>query len=52
MRVSGIKIMVFGLIVMLCGGLLHLGVFNGFGGILVILGLALGLVGLIYREPQ
>jgi len=52
MQISGIKIMLFGLIVMLFGGLLHLGVFQSFGGIPVIIGLGLGLVGLIYREPQ
>jgi hypothetical protein len=52
MQISGFKIMLFGLIVMLFGGLLHLGIFQSFGGIPVIIGLGVGLVSLIYREPQ
>jgi hypothetical protein len=45
-RLGSIKLMLFGLSLMLFGGLLHLGVFNSAGGLFVIGGLALCMVGL------
>jgi hypothetical protein len=44
-RLGAIKLMLFGLSLMLFGGLLHLGVFNSAGGLFVIGGLALCMVG-------
>jgi len=45
--VHALRLLLFGLLLVLTGGVIHLGVFGNYGGIFVVIGLAFGLLGFI-----
>jgi hypothetical protein len=48
--VHALRLLLFGLLLVLTGGAMHLGVFGNYGGIFVVIGLAMGLIGMLVNR--
>jgi drug/metabolite transporter superfamily protein YnfA len=48
--IHALRLLLFGLLLVIAGGALHFGVLGGYGGIFVVIGLTFGLLGLIVNR--